>query len=290
MDRPAASEAGIERLRRQLGEIDHELLDLLNRRMDVAREIGEWKRRNALSIFDPIREEGVIAELLRRNAGSLSDRAIRAIFLEIFSSARAQQGILRIGCGGGAAGLLAAHGRFGASDRYRRVRSAADGIALLEANSIDILVLPKEGLLDLAPALRQKIGSQLGWSVCGEIAPLHASAHRRDARPGFYIVRLGAEPPGPPELPYAQRILFSVGGCSRESIDRWSNRHGDSWKLTGCAGGAEEGRRADSLVSLWEAFSPPPFEALQEICRELCGNSAWIVRLGAYPISSVARL
>ncbi len=290
MAEPATSEREIDRLRRRLGGIDRQLLELLNQRMDVARDIGEWKRRNGLFLFDAIREEAVIADLIRRNSGSLSDRAIRAIFLEIFSSARGQQGLLRIGCGGGAAGLLAAQNRFGASDHFRMVRSAAEGQRLLTAESIDILVLPKQRVLDLPSVLRHKSGARLSWTVCGEIDPPHALACGRAARFGFYIIGLGEESPGPRELSETQKAVFLLAGGSRESIDRWADRLGGCWIRRGAREWIRQPPGTADLSGLWEAFAPPPPEALRERCREICGNSAWIVRLGAYPIPTVARL
>ncbi|QSR85537.1 chorismate mutase [Methylacidimicrobium sp. B4] len=290
MTEPPGSEREIDRLRRRLGEIDRELLALLNRRMEVARDVGEWKRRNGFFLFDPIREEAVIADLIRRNAGSLSDRGIRAIFLEIFSSARGQQGLLRIGCGGGAAGLLAAHSRFGASDHFLMVRSAAEGQRRLTTQSIDILVLPKEGVLDLSPTLRQTPGAVPQWTIRGEIDRPYALVGDRASRFGFYILGLGEEPPGPRELPETQKAVFLLVGGSRESIDRWTGRLGGCWIERDRRPRVQQPTGTANLAGLWEAFAPSPPEVLQERCREICGNSAWIVRLGAYPISTVAHL
>lgn len=289
MDEKAGVDREIDRLRRKLGKIDLELLDLLSRRMEVARDIGEWKRRNGLSIFDPIREEAVIAHLIQRNPGTLSARAIRGIFLEIFSSARSQQGILRVGCGGGAAGLLAAQSRFGGSDRFRLVRSAAGGEKLLRARSIDILVLPKEGVLAL-PAASGPKAHTLPWTICGEIEPPAALGSSPLSRHGFYIVALQREPSVAQEVRERQKAIFFLAGGSRESLDRWTGRLGGCSIRTGPQTRARHSIGSAHSISLWEAFDPPPMEALQEYCRQVCGDSAWIVRLGAYPTINVARL
>lgn len=290
MNDSTASTGEIDRLRKRLDEMDRQLLLLLNHRMEVAKRIGEKKRQEAQFIFDPIREEAVIADLLKENTGSLSDLAIRAIFQEIFSSSRAQQGLLRIGCCGGAAGLLAAHSRFGASDHYRMARSAGEGERLLAEQSVDILVLPKEDLLDLPPLLQGKPDAQLRLTVCGEIDRPDPLVPRRRAHSGFYIVRLGAESPCPRNGPEKQKAVFLVAGGSRESTDRWLDRLGGCWSCpdSRVMAGESSGRRMP--IRLWEAFDPPPLEILQERWREICGDSAWIARLGAYPVPLVSRL
>ncbi|WP_202214363.1 chorismate mutase [Methylacidimicrobium sp. AP8] len=282
------SEREIARLRLQMGEIDARLLALLNRRMEIARAVGDWKRRNGFLIFDPIREEAVIADLIRRNAGSLSERAIRAIFLEIFSSARAEQGVLRIGCAGGAAGLLAAHSRFGASDRFRLVRSAAEGKRLLAAQSIDVLVVPKQGLLDLPTAPREASPALPPcWTIRGEIDCPSAFPHSRAARFGFYIVTAGGGQPLPPDVPEPHKAVFFLAGASRESMDRWTRRWGGCWIRADARKRGRDPAREPESAALWEVSVPPPPDAVQACCREVCGDSAWIVRLGTYAIASV---
>lgn len=289
MDELSPSEREIARLRRKLGAIDARLLALLNRRMEIARAVGDWKRRNSLLIFDPTREEAVIADLIRRNAGSLSDRAIRAIFLEIFSSARAEQGVLRVGCAGGAAGMLAARIRFGASDCFRPVRSAAEGKRLLATQSIDVLVLPKQRLLELRTALRAASQARPPWTVRGEIDGPSALPRSREARFGFYIVTAGGEQPLPRDLPAMQKAVFFLEGASRESMDRWTRRWGGCWIRADARKRGRDPAREPDLAALWEVSAPPPPDAVQACCREICGDSAWIARLGTYAISGSAR-
>ncbi|WP_026195633.1 chorismate mutase [Verrucomicrobium sp. 3C] len=291
MDPDATSLGEIDRLRRRLDEMDRQLLALLNQRMEVAKRIGERKRRESQLIFDPVREEAVIRDLVKQDAGSLSPLGIRAIFQEIFSLSRAQQGVLRIGCCGGAASLLAAHRRFGSSDGYRMVRSAEEGKRLLVEESIDILVLPKQRLLDWSHWLLRKPDAQSPVTVCGESDLPHLLAiHRMGWRSRFYIIRLGKEPIRPQDGSQSQKAVFLLAGCSREAMDRWRHRFGGCWAPTNPCAGGKEPPDASALVHLWEVFDPPSREALRETCSALCGDSAWIVLLGAYPVSSDTRL
>ncbi len=47
------------RLRREIDEIDAQIIDLLKRRMKVCRDIGEYKMRAGLPVFDPVRHAEV---------------------------------------------------------------------------------------------------------------------------------------------------------------------------------------------------------------------------------------
>ena len=74
----------LEQKRRDIDEIDAEILALLNRRAEVVRELGEIKLRQGLPLIDWGRE----AEVIRRvkNTGPLkvtsADRIYRAILRE----------------------------------------------------------------------------------------------------------------------------------------------------------------------------------------------------------------
>ena len=47
------------RLRREIDEIDSKIIELLRLRMKVCRDIGEYKMRAGLPVFDPIRHAEV---------------------------------------------------------------------------------------------------------------------------------------------------------------------------------------------------------------------------------------
>lgn len=78
----------IDDWRRQIDEIDAQLVQLLNRRSDCAIEIGKLKHKLNLNIFFPEREKEVISKALKVNRGSLDEVAIRRIFSAIFEELR----------------------------------------------------------------------------------------------------------------------------------------------------------------------------------------------------------
>ncbi|MFH1125063.1 MAG: prephenate dehydratase [Pseudomonadota bacterium] len=84
----------------QRGEIDHidgQIISLLSKRQRAAAEIGKVKRNLGIEIQDPAREREILRQLTSRNDKDLSEGAIRTIFSEIMSAARAVQKDLTVG-------------------------------------------------------------------------------------------------------------------------------------------------------------------------------------------------
>ncbi len=57
-----SSEYAIEmkQLRRDIDEVDHDLIELLRSRLDVVQKMGDCKRRNNVSTFQPARWKEVL--------------------------------------------------------------------------------------------------------------------------------------------------------------------------------------------------------------------------------------
>lgn len=81
----------IEDCRAQIDAIDKELIRLLNKRAQIAIEIGGLKRCAALPLCDPRREREILARACHFNAGPLDDRAVvRILSLIIEESKRVE--------------------------------------------------------------------------------------------------------------------------------------------------------------------------------------------------------
>jgi len=74
----------LEHLRKQIDEIDRNLMTLLNERARIVQQVAEVKKNNNLSGFDPSREKRIIDNLQRINSGPLSNRDVESIMREIF--------------------------------------------------------------------------------------------------------------------------------------------------------------------------------------------------------------
>ncbi len=76
-------------LRKQIDEIDRELLELLNRRIKIAIDVNVEKKKTDAPVYYPSREAYILNRLVRMNTGPLRNEFIRNIFKEIFSASRA---------------------------------------------------------------------------------------------------------------------------------------------------------------------------------------------------------
>ena len=84
-------EERLETLREAIDQTDMELLLLLNKRMELAGQVGRIKAEQGLLLFDPGREEAILERLAKTNPGPLPEESLRAIYREIFSASRLLQ-------------------------------------------------------------------------------------------------------------------------------------------------------------------------------------------------------
>lgn len=75
-------------LRLNIDNIDNTLLELYNERMELVHQVGELKNTTGAPIYRPEREQAILNRLKGSNKGKLTDEAIDALFLEMFSVAR----------------------------------------------------------------------------------------------------------------------------------------------------------------------------------------------------------
>ena len=80
--------AAVTRLRNEIDGIDRQVLELLNRRGRVAKEIGKVKRTHGLAIVEPSREQEVVANMIAANSGPLPSDSIERIFAGIMIEMR----------------------------------------------------------------------------------------------------------------------------------------------------------------------------------------------------------
>jgi len=74
----------IDVLRSQIDEINVQLLDLLNKRAQVASEIGKIQQQSGTRFYDPEREAFMLNTLQHLNNGPFSNETISHLFREIF--------------------------------------------------------------------------------------------------------------------------------------------------------------------------------------------------------------
>ena len=85
-------------LRGEIDRIDKDLVVQLNRRAEIALQIGQVKQKQGLEVWSPAREDEVIARILGLSRGPLPKETLRLIFRELMSGSRSLQGTLRVAC------------------------------------------------------------------------------------------------------------------------------------------------------------------------------------------------
>jgi chorismate mutase len=74
--------------RKQIDEIDQQLVKLLNERSRCAVEIGHIKKQMKAPAWQPEREAEILRNVVKANPGPLDDAAIRRLFERIIDEAR----------------------------------------------------------------------------------------------------------------------------------------------------------------------------------------------------------
>jgi len=92
-DRPGDNpKADIGVLRQAIDEIDEKILDLINQRLSLAKQIGDFKKQGGIQITDSGREKEILNRLLEKNNGPLGADGLRNIFEAIIAEGRNVQG------------------------------------------------------------------------------------------------------------------------------------------------------------------------------------------------------
>jgi len=133
-------------LRTCIDAIDRELLDLLNRRAQLAQQVGELKKREGSVTFRPEREAQVIDGLKATNPGPLKADSVAPIWREIMSACRALETPTRVAYLGpaGTFSELAALGFFGSSIVRVLCESIDEVFRATSAGAADFGVVPVE--------------------------------------------------------------------------------------------------------------------------------------------------
>lgn len=82
----------LERLRGEVAVADRAILDAVNRRLEVVREIKAHKHRSGIGFVDPGQERRLIEALQRANPGPLSDDGVRELYERILDLVKREVG------------------------------------------------------------------------------------------------------------------------------------------------------------------------------------------------------
>jgi len=75
----------VARFRALIGEVDQALLEAVNRRLELVRDLKRYKEEHGIAFVDPSREDQLLAERVRENHGPLSEAGVRAFYVELLA-------------------------------------------------------------------------------------------------------------------------------------------------------------------------------------------------------------
>nr|MBU1328757.1 prephenate dehydratase [Candidatus Omnitrophota bacterium] len=158
-------------LRRKIDNLDKEIVGLLNKRATLAKDIGKLKKHSGKGVYVPDREVEVYSNVLSKNSGPLSDKAIKAVYKEIMSGSLSLEKDVKIAYLGPEATFthLAGIKRFGSNMTYFSCSSITDVFREIEAERSDYGVVPIENSTEgvISHTLDMFINSDL--KICSEI-------------------------------------------------------------------------------------------------------------------------
>ncbi|WP_456465261.1 prephenate dehydratase [Desulfurobacterium sp.] len=163
----------LEELRKQIDRIDKQLIELLSKRAQLAKEVGEVKREKGLPFYVPEREAKILIKLeeMNKQYGVLPPQSIRAIFREIISACRALEEPTKVAFLGPFATFthLAALKHFGTSSDLRPMASITDVFEEVEKGRADYGVVPVENSIEGIVNYTVDMFLDTELKICGEI-------------------------------------------------------------------------------------------------------------------------
>jgi chorismate mutase len=77
--------------RRKIDEIDEQIVQLISKRAEAAKAIGELKRESQLPVYEPGREQAVFDHVRAANPGPLPDSEMLHVYERIIDVMRSLQ-------------------------------------------------------------------------------------------------------------------------------------------------------------------------------------------------------
>jgi chorismate mutase / prephenate dehydratase len=79
------SDPAVQAARQRISAVDRELLELLNERLALVRDLHAYKRAQGYAMVDPAREARVLDELVAANPGPLGDAELRTLWADLLT-------------------------------------------------------------------------------------------------------------------------------------------------------------------------------------------------------------
>ena len=136
----------LERQRKEIDDIDNEILRLLNKRAETVIEIAHIKRNERAKFYSPEREREILERLTSINKGPFPNDTLKVIYREILSASLSLEEPLNVACLGPLATYthLAALRHFGSSASFLPVESIKAVFDTVDSGKTGFGVVPIE--------------------------------------------------------------------------------------------------------------------------------------------------
>ncbi len=136
----------LEKLRKEIDEIDNRILELLNKRAGVVIDIAHIKRNEKAKFYSPEREREIVERLISLNKGPFPNDTLKGIYREILSASLSLEEPLKVSYLGPQATFthLAALRHFGSSASFLPVGSIKGVFDAVESGETEFGVVPIE--------------------------------------------------------------------------------------------------------------------------------------------------
>lgn len=78
----------IDSIRKQIDQLDDQLLEIFSQRAALALRIGEIKKVQEMAVYDPSREKRIFSRMQQANNGPLENSAIVRLFERVIDESR----------------------------------------------------------------------------------------------------------------------------------------------------------------------------------------------------------
>ncbi|HEX6983836.1 MAG TPA: prephenate dehydratase [Planctomycetaceae bacterium] len=155
----------------QLRRVDRELVALLNRRFELTRQSLEAAPNLAAKLYNPAADDELYREIETSNPGPLPAAAVRRIYQELLSAARAQLRVVRVAYLGPEFSFshLAAIERFGQSADLAPVSTIAAVFEEVNRGHATYGIVPIENSTDGRVVDTLSMFTRLPVRICGEV-------------------------------------------------------------------------------------------------------------------------
>jgi chorismate mutase / prephenate dehydratase len=167
---------GLEKLRRKIDILDMKIVELLNERASVAKEIGAVKKRTNAQVYAPDREKQVYQRVTANNKGPLSNKCLMDIYRELMAGSLVLEKPIMISYLGpvGTFSYFAARKKFGSSVEYLPLNGIDVVFREVANEHTDYGIVPVENTTE--GGIRETLSMFIEYDVkvCAEIImPIH---------------------------------------------------------------------------------------------------------------------